>query len=338
MNAVNKYPKSLVEAVRYFSDLDVAHEFFVKVRWSDGVVRCPHCNAEGAKFLAKYRRYECVNKHAKRQFTVKVGTIMEDSPMSLDKWAVAFWLEANAKNSISSYEISRALLITQKSAWFMQHRIRLAMQSGSFDKIGGNGSGGVEADETFIGGLAKNMHASRRRKVITGTGGTNKAAVMGLLERHGEKHKSQVRTQVIADRRRDTLHDIIHKNVAPGAAIFTDAHNGYIGLSADFIHAFIDHAEKYVEGNVHTNGLENFWSLFKRCIKGTHVSVDPAHLFRYLDAECFRFNNRASNDGGRFLMAVEGIVGKRVTYKELIGSLEVTPASDKGEGYESLPV
>ena len=333
MNAATKYPKTLIEAVRYFSDLDIAHAFFVTVRWPDNVVRCPHCGAEGAKYLANYRRYECKNKHAKRQFTVKVGTIMEDSPMSLDKWAVAFWLEANAKNSISSYEIHRALGITQKSAWFMQHRIRLAMQAGSFDKLGGEGSGGVEADETYIGGKAEFMHASKRKRVVTGTGafGSGKAAVMGLLERHAERG-SRVRTHVITSTSRKTIQPIIRQHVEPGTPLYTDALSSYRGME-EFIHQFIDHAEKYVEGNVHTNGLENFWSLFKRCIKGTHVSVDPAHLFRYLDAECFRFNNRGTNDAGRFLMAVDGIVGKRVTYKELIGSLESSPASDKGEEF-----
>src|SRR5215207_10728307 len=162
MNAGKKYPKTLVEAIRYFADLDVAHAFFADARWPDGVVCCPHCGDVNVKYMPTYRRWECKNKHPKRQFTVKVGTIMEDSPMGLDKWAVAFWLEANAKNSISSYEVHRALGITQKSAWFMQHRIRLAMQSGSFEKMGGNGSNGVEADETFVGGLARNMHRSRR--------------------------------------------------------------------------------------------------------------------------------------------------------------------------------
>lgn len=331
MTAATKYPKTLVQAVRYFADLDVAHTFFVNVRWPDGVVRCPQCGLDGAKYLTKYRRFECTQKHPRRQFTVKVGTVMEDSPMSLDKWAVAFWLEANAKNSISSYEVHRALGITQKSAWFMQHRIRLAMQAGSFEKMGGEGSEGVEADETYVGGKLANMHAKKRKAALkggTGGFGTGKAAVMGLLERHSER-KSRVHAEVITSTSRKTMHAIIRDKVAPGANLYTDALQSYTGM-AEYVHAFIDHAEKYVEGNVHTNGLENFWSLFKRCIKGTHVSVDPAHLFRYLDAECFRFNNRGMNDGERLMLALAGYAGKRLTYKALTGASESSLPSDSG--------
>ena len=244
MNAAKKNPTTLVEAVKHFTDLDVAHASFVEVRWPDGVVRCPRCGAEGAKYFAKYRRYECVNKHAKRQFTVKVGTIMEDSPMGLDKWAVVYWLEANAKNSISSYELHRALGITQKSAWFMLHRIRLSLQSSNADKLGGEGSGGVEADETYVGGKLANMHAKRRAKHRGGTGGfgTGKAAVVGLLERHGDRG-SRVRTKVVTSTSRATLHPIIRENVATGANLFTDAHSGYVGMQ-EFVRAIIDHAER----------------------------------------------------------------------------------------------
>src|SRR4051794_30552225 len=212
MNAKEiKHPKTLVEAVRYFSDPAVALAFFVAMRWPHGVV-CPHCGSTNVLFLAKQSRWKCREKHARPQFTVKIGTVMEESPMGLDKWAVAFWLEVNAKNSISSYELHRALGITQKSAWFMLHRIRLALQDGNLDKMGGNGSV-VEADETFVGGLAKNMHKSRREKTITGTGGAGKAAVMGLLDRHSDKGCSQVRAEVIPNTRRDTLYDVIHKHV-----------------------------------------------------------------------------------------------------------------------------
>jgi transposase-like protein len=332
MNAIKgNTPKNLMQAVRYFSDLDVAHEFFAKVRWPDGVC-CPHCGSVEVKYLAKYRRFQCSHNHKSRQFTVKTGTVMEDSALGLDKWAVGLWLEVNAKNSVSSYEIHRSLGITQKSAWFMLHRIRLAVQDGSLSKMGGNGSI-CEADETFIGGKARNMHASRRRKVITGTGGTNKTAVMGLLERHEEKGKSKVRTTVVANRKRETLHDVIHKNVETGSQIFTDALPSYLGLAPNFLHDFVDHAESYAKGTVHTNGLENFWSLFKRCIKGTHVSVEPFHLFRYLDSESFRFNYRDTDDSGRFLAAMQGMSGKRLTYKALTGALEQPPeTTGTGQG------
>jgi transposase-like protein len=334
MNAKTTYPKTLVEAIRYFSDADITHDFFVKIRWPDGSICCPHCGDVNVKYLATYRRWECKNKHPKRQFTVKVGTIMEDSPLSLDKWAVAFWLEANAKNSISSYEIHRALGITQKSAWFMQHRIRLAMKSGSFEKMGGSGSG-TEIDETYVGGQAHNMHVGKRK--AKGRGAVGKTAVMGLLERHSEKKCSQIRAQVLADTKQGTMQPIIRRNVEAGSEIFTDIHGGYHGLGAEYVHGIINHAECYVRGNVHTNGLENFWSLFKRCIKGTHVSIEPFHLEAYLDAECFRFNNRENSDGERFVMAMQGAAGKRLTYKALIGASELAPGTDKGAGNANFP-
>ena len=329
------YPSTLVEAVRYFADPDVTLAFFTKLRWPHGVA-CPHCGSTNVHFLAKQRRWKCGENHPRRQFTVKVGTIMEDSPMSLDKWAVAFWLEVNAKNSISSYELHRALGITQKSAWFMLHRIRLATQDGSIVKIGGEGSPGVEVDATYIGGLARFMHKSRRDKVITGTGGTNKTAVMGLLERHSADKCSTVRAQVIDGEKKETLHAVIHKHVEPGSQVYTDEASGYSGLDQQFIHDMINHAERYVDGHIHTNGIENFWSLFKRCIKGTHVSVEPFHLFRYLDSECFRFNNRELNDGERFRAVVKGIDSKRLTYKALIGQPEEVPPSGN-DGVSAAP-
>ena len=335
MNAETNYPKTLVGAVKYFSDLDVAQAFFVQIRWPNGEVCCPHCGSVAVKYLAKYRRWECKEKHARRQFTVKVGTIMEDSPLGLDKWAVALWLECNAKNSISSYEVHRAIGVTQKSAWFMQHRIRLAMQSGSFTKL----SGEVEVDESYIGGLARNMHASRKNKTITGTGGAGKTAVMGLLERHSPKTKcSRVVTKVVGKTNRATLQPIVREHVEPGSHVSTDDLLSYKGLDDTYTHGVVDHAEAYVRGNVHTNGLENFWSLFKRCIKGTHISVEPFHLFRYLDAEAFRFNNRNETDAGRFYLAMRGIEGKRLTYKGLTGGTEFLPASnDSDAGNANLP-
>ena len=338
MNADNNkitYPKTLVDAIRYFSDPAIAHDFFVRLRWPDGI-RCPHCGSDNVLYMPTYFRWKCRQKHDRPQFTVKIGTVMEESPLTLDKWAVAFWLEVNAKNSISSYELHRALGITQKSAWFMLHRVRLAVQTGSLVRLGGSGSPGVEVDESFIGGLARNMHRSKRAR-LTGTGTVDKTPVMGMLDRSiiekvdGKKKVkriSRVSACVIPNTQRETLHEIIHKRVEKGSEIFTDAHGGYSGLSDEFIHAVVDHAEKYVDGKIHTNRLENFWSLFKRCIKGTHVSVEPFHLFRYLDSECFRFNNRDLKDGGRFIAALQGMSGKRLTYKALTGASEPAPGSD----------
>jgi transposase-like protein len=235
---------------------------------------------------------------------------MEDSPIGLDKWLSAIWLIVNAKNGISSYEIHRALGITQKSAWFLLHRIRKAMQTGTFNKL----IGPVEIDETFIGGLARNMHRADKARKIHGTGGAGKVAVMGLLERHGE-----VRTVVIPNTRRKTLEGHVNDHVEDGSIVYSDGLASYNNLAQKYIHQVIDHAEKYVEGNIHVNGIENFWSLLKRTIKGTYVSVEPYQLSRYLDEQSFRFNNRKGKDADRFLTAASNITGKRVTYKELTG-------------------
>ena len=320
-NDKQKHPKTLLAAIRYFSDLEVAQSFFVSMRWPDGVF-CPHCGSVAVRYMPKYRRFQCSHNHDSRQFTVKTGTVMEDSPLGLDKWALAMWMEVNCKNSISSYEVHRAAGITQKSAWFLLHRIRFALKQNSFEKMGANGIP-VEADETFIGGLSKNMHAKRRKLKITGGGAKDKTAVVGLLERHSEKKHSTVRAEVLDGHvNKATLYPVIHKHVQSGAQLMTDTHAGYAGLDGEYVHKFIDHAEKYVDGIVHTNGIENFWSLFKRCIKGTHVSVDPVHLLAYVDSEAFRFNNRKTDDGTRFALAAQGLHGKRLTYKALIGALE----------------
>jgi len=241
---------------------------------------------------------------------------MEDSPLGYDKWMCAIWLIANAKNGISSYEVSRGIGVTQKSAWFLLHRIRLAMKTGSFVKM----SGTVEGDETFIGGKAKNMHKDRRAAVIKGRGAVGKAIVAGLLER-GDKETgkpSRVTASVVPDRSMETLQGQIRANVEAGAEIMTDEWTAYEGLDADYIHSVINHSVGYAEGNITTNRMENFWTLFKRCINGTYVSVECDHLEAYLDEETFRFNERKGKDKDRFTEVLNGITGRRVTYKELI--------------------
>jgi transposase-like protein len=313
MDATNQVPETLLEAVTFFSDKDVSLSFVARLRWPDGI-SCPYCQAPEPSFLSTRRIWKC--KGCKKQFSAKVGTIFEDSPIPLEKWLPAMWFVVNCKNGISSYELARALGVTQKTAWFMAHRIRLAVQTGTFGKL----SGEVEVDETFIGGKARFMHKGKRAEKITGTGGMGKAAVMGLLERHGEDGHSRVKATVIPNVRRKTLAPAVREQVAEGSQLFTDALPSYNSLGEDYIHQVIDHAESYAEGNVHTNGLENFWSLLKRGIKGTYVSVEPFHLFRYLDEQVFRFNNRKLTDGLRFLRAAAGIIGKRLTYAELIGA------------------
>lgn len=268
-------PKSLQEAIVYFSNPDNCIDYLAIRRWPNGIVVCPTCGSVKVKFSEKRRTWTCSAHHAKREFSIKIGTVMEDSPIPLDKWLTATWLVTNCKNGISSYEIARDVKVTQKSAWFMLHRIRLAMQDDFFgSKLGGE----VEVDETFIGGRARNMHLSERKRRITATGTKDKTAVMGILERGGK-----VRAAVVPSRRKSVLQEQVRKHVTAGAALYTDALLSYEGLASDYAHQVIDHASQYVDGRVHTNGLENFWSLLKRGIAGTYVSVEPFHLFRYLD-------------------------------------------------------
>ena len=316
-----KTPETLLEAIRYFSDPDMCLEFMTQLRWPDGV-RCPTCGRDEPRFISTRRLWECKDKHPRKQFSIKVGTIFEDSPVGLDKWLSAIWLIANAKNGVSSYEMHRSLGVTQKTAWFMMHRIRLAMQSETFEMMGG---GPVEADETFIGGKSENMHKDRREKRIKSTGPAGKTVVFGLLERHGPDGHSVVRAKVVPNNRRRVLLPEIKRNVTAGNVVYSDAHPSYRMVKDEYEHDVIDHAETYVRGQVHTNDIENFWSLLKRAIKGTYVNVDPFHLFRYLDEEVFRYNNRKDNDGGRFGRAAGGIFGKRLTYAQLTAA-STTPA------------
>ncbi|HLG17448.1 MAG TPA: IS1595 family transposase [Blastocatellia bacterium] len=311
----NAFPKTLQAAVVYFANPDNALDFMISLRWPNGIA-CPHCTSDRYTFISTRLTWQCLS--CKKTFTVKLGTVMEDSPIGLDKWLCATWMIVNAKNGISSYEIARSLGITQKSAWFLAHRIRLAMQTGTFEKLGGDGHT-VEADETFIRGAARFMHKNKRaEKISSKTGFVGKVAVMGLLERCDEG--SRVRCKVIAGRRKDIIHEAVRDDVKEGSELHTDDLGSCRGLD-EYVHKVVDHAVKYVEGNVHTNGLENFWSLLKRCIKGTYVSVEPFHLFRYLDEQSFRFNARKVTDQIRFLAVSQMIIGRRVTYKQLTGEL-----------------
>lgn len=306
-------PRTLQEAMEYFVDPEVANNFVVSIRWPDGVA-CPRCECKTVSYISTRRTWQC--KGCKKQFSAKVGTIFEDSPLPLKKWLVAMWLITSAKNGISSYELHRSLGVSQKTAWFMLHRIRLAMQSGSLEKM----SGQVEADETFIGGKAKNMHEGKRK--VSGRGTTGKAVVMGILERSKPETKSRVKAKVVKDTKRGTLQGEITQSVEPGSEVFTDALPSYEGLDARFTHQAIDHTVCYAIGNVHTNGLENFWCLFKRSIRGTYVHVNAGHLRRYVDEQAFRFNERNGKDQDRFLKVLHSVAGRRLTYKALTGDIE----------------
>ncbi len=297
-------------AIEYFADPEICFQGCQsgEVGIEERGPSCPQCSATRLSFLTTRRMWTCLE--CRKQFSVKVGTIFEDSPIPLNKWMCAMWLVANCKNGVSSYEIARALKVTQRTAWFMDHRIRYAMHHGTINKM----SGAVEADETFIGGKARNMHPGKRAEKIRGRGPLGKAIVFGLLDRNTGK----VHTEVVDTRRKGHIHRVIREHVEPGAELNTDALKSYEGLD-EYTHKVIDHAEAYVDGTVHTNRMENYWSLLKRAVKGTYVSVEPFHLFRYLDEQAFRYNERHLTDRERFEKVLGMISGKRLTYARVRG-------------------
>jgi transposase-like protein len=317
-------PKTLQDAITYFADPKNAFDFAVEMRWPDGVF-CPFCDGKKHSFLTTRQLWKC--KTCKKQFSVRVGTIFEDSPIVLSKWLMAIWMLVNCKNGVSSYELHRAIGVTQKTAWFMLHRIREAIKAKSFNK---KLAGIVETDETFIGGLLKNMHQSRReqvrndaiekraktqrhvgRRFSTGDGPlAGKAIIQAVLERDG-----QVRAQILDNLITGPKFDFIRANVEKGANVMTDQAAQNYGPY--FIHEFVNHQHEYVRGNVHTNGIENFWSLLKRSLRGTYISVEPYHLSAYVDEQCYRFNHRKATDGERFTRAMSMLKGCRLTFDRL---------------------
>ena len=328
---MNRKIKTLQEAIQHFRNEQTCIDTVANLVWPDGKPVCPKCGGKEHYYLATQKRWKCRNGKCGRQFSVKVNTIFEDSPLPLSKWLMAMWMLANCKNGVSSWEIHRAIGVTQKSAWFMMHRIRLAMYNGTISKFTGH----CEADETYIGGLARNMHKHVKARRIPGSGIAGKTIVMGILERGDDckpkdrKIHSKVTAMVIANNDRRTIHGAVKQHVEPGSALYSDALQSYKGLDSEFMHQVVDHAEEYVRGKVHTNGLENFWSLTERTIGGTYVSVEPFHMFRYLDEQSFRFNNRGTrkmpvDDGDRFLMVLSQVAGKRIMYDQLTGKEGVT--------------
>jgi len=305
-------PETLLEAVSYFSNPENAFQFFKEIRWPNGA-RCPRCGSDKVTFLENARVWKCRTPHAKQKFSAKVGTIFEDSPIGLEKWLPAMWMTSNCKNGISSYELHRALGVTQKTAWFMLQRIRFAIQQG-IGKLGGV----VEADETYIGAKARYMHKNRRTGV--GDAGIAKTPVQGILERGKGDKLSRVILNVVKTTRRPELCGNVREHVKAGSTVCTDALMSYDDLEKDYDRQIIDHLECYARGEVHTNGLENFWSLLKRALKGTYVNVEPFHLFRYCDEQAFRFNERKDSDQGRFIKALSGVVGKSLKYAKLIAA------------------
>ncbi len=305
-------PKTLQEAVKAFSKEQFCIDIIAVMRWADGQAVCPKCREKNNHFMASRKVWQCKNKECKKQFSVKVGTIFEDSAISLEKWLMAMWLIVNAKNGISSYELHRAIGITQKSAWFVLHRIRDAMTIGSIEKM----TGTVETDEAYIGGLAKNMHVAKRKRFGSADKRNVKdhqTAVFGMVQRGGK-----VRAKVIKNVRAEDVIPLIQENVEANSEVFTDQASIYRDLWYEYIHASVNHSIEYVRGAVHTNNIENFWSLLKRTIKGTYISVSPAHLQKYVEEQMFRYNERETTDQIRFVRLLELISGKRLTYSQLI--------------------
>jgi transposase-like protein len=307
---------TLQEAIQYFSDEQVCIDELARMRWPNGV-ECPACATKAPYWIKTQKRWKC--RDCRRQFSVKLGTIFEDSPIPLQKWLPAMWLLVNCKNGVSSYEIHRDLGVSQKAAWFMLHRLRLVLQDKDGGILGGPGNE-VEIDETFIGGKARNMHKARRIKMTNIGKIASKTAVMGMLERGGK-----VKTHVLGQRVGKQMKEIIENSVMPGTWVMTDEFVGYQGLKENYTHLVINHLERYVQGNVHTQGIENFWSLLKRSLGGTYVAVEPFHLFRYVDERAYRFNNRKHEngtkitDGERFSKALSLVAGKRLTFAEVTG-------------------
>ncbi len=320
-----KAPKTLQDAILYFADADNCLKYMVDHRWPKDV-ECPTCGRADVSWLANQRKWQCKSAHSKRQFSVKVGTIFEDSPIGLEKWLPAVWMIASAKNGVSSYEIHRALGVTQKTAWFMMHRIREAMKNGSMMKMGGSDSGPVEVDETFVGPKPQKMHRERRLRMQTAQKGNQKAIVMGMLDRESR----QVRAIVVPNVKRETLQAKIFDGIERGSTVYTEGYPAYDHLTAqDYIHATVNHVEEYVRGQVHTQGIENFWSLLKRTLTGTYVAVEPFHLDRYVTEQVFRYNNRATKenpltDADRFVAVLSQVANKRLTYAEVTGKVGET--------------
>jgi len=326
--------KTLQEAMVYFSDPQQAFDYAVKLRWPDGKIICPRCSSEKNSFIKTRRIWFCYG--CKKQFTVKVKTIFEDSALALDKWLIAMWMLSNCRNGVSSWELHRTLGITQKSAWFVLQRLREAMREDKFGrgKLGGGPGSTVEADETYIGGKTANMHAGRRKALEAKGPLMNKTIVQGILDRDMRK----IRATVVPNVKRETLQEQILRNVKFGSTVYTDEAVAYNrGMDWRFVHDVVNHTQEYVRGNVHTQGIENFWALLKRTLKGTYVAVEPFHLSRYVDEQAFRFNHRKDGDrkitdSERVAAVMAQVCGKRLTYSELTGKDQSPRQQTTGTG------
>jgi transposase-like protein len=301
-------PKTFLEAVTYFSSEVVCVEFLSNLKWGGAEKCCTRCGSTAVYGLRTRPVFKC--RDCKKQFSMKKDTIMEKSPLPMSKWLPVLWMVVNDKNGVSSYEVARGIGVSQQTAWFMTHRCREAIQNGSLVKLKGE----VEIDETYVGGAAKFMHKKRKAEKLITPSHSGKTVVMGMVERKGE-----VRAKVVDSAKRRNLLPHVWENIEKGSKVYTDKLRSYDVLGEHYDHSSVDHMKTYVDGDTHTNTLENFWMLFKRSVKGTYVHIAPYHTDRYLDEQIFRYNNRKDTDSGRFEKAALGIFGKRLTYAELTG-------------------
>ena len=296
-----KSPTTLIEAVIYFSKEDICIQYMAKLRWPSGAI-CPTCGRTDVSYLEKQKRWQCKSAHSKRQFSAKSGTIFEDSAIGLDKWLPAVWAIVNSKNGISSYELGKAIGVTQKTAWFMAQRIRAAMEYDTTEKL----TGTVEADETYVGGKSDLKHKY-----------SNKQAVIGVVE----KKKDTGKVRAFATKQADATVAVpfLRESVAPDSVIHTDESRIYNRVKRNFDHQVVNHSElEYVRNGVSTNTIDGFWNLFKRSYKGTYTHLSAQHLNRYVQEHSCRYNTRTMNDGDRFEYVINGVIGKRLSYKSLI--------------------
>ena len=301
--------KTLAEFLEHFKDEETCREHFTAIRFRNGEY-CPHCGHTKIYSFGNGKRYRCAK--CKQDFTIKTGTVFGESKVTLKKWFIAIYLLSNSSKGISSVQLAKHVGVTQKTGWFMDHRLRSAMKANK-----GQLFGAIEADETFIGGLSKNMHKAKRAAAIKGTGGLGKAAVFGMKNRDGEVRAKVVQSVGMVD-----LHKELHVNIAPGATLYTDKWVAYRGLKAYFNHATVDHgAKEYVVGDCHTNGIESFWALFKRAYHGIYHQMSKKHLQKYVDECAFRLNLKSQEMGFSQVFAMtaqRAADGKQLPYKELI--------------------